>query len=145
MRRFVCLLAVVLLALPSLGSDAPKEYDGKTVRDELEGKWRMVAVRAAPDLPLSKVERPRYKTYRDGRWTTSDGNATTATGSYVVIPDKFPAQVNETTQSGRVDWVQCIYRVDGDKLQLATGHDWHVRPDGFDRKDVAVVFYERVK
>jgi len=105
----------------------------------------MVAVRAAPDLPLSKVARPSYRTYRDGRWTTSTDDATTAKGTYAIIPDKFPAQLNETTESGRRDSAQYIYRVDGDKLQIAAGLDWHVRPAGFDRKGVMVVFYERVK
>src|SRR5262245_27862133 len=42
MRRTVCLLAIALLVLPSLGSDAPKEYDGTTKRDDVQGTWEFV-------------------------------------------------------------------------------------------------------
>src|SRR5262245_1674647 len=43
MRRTTCLLTLVLFAVPSLGSDAPKEYYGATRADSIEGTWTVVS------------------------------------------------------------------------------------------------------
>src|SRR5262249_52284330 len=72
MRRIVCLLAGVLLVVPSLGSDAPKEYDGATERDELEGTWELVGIECRPvqEGPSNQC----VVTFRGGRFTKSYGD-----------------------------------------------------------------------
>ena len=67
MRRTVCLLAIALLVLPSLGSDAPKEYDGTTKRDDVQGTWEFVGFeRDGKILPPAFSE---VMIYRGGAYT----------------------------------------------------------------------------
>jgi len=143
MRRFVCLLAGVLLVVPSLGSDAPKKYDGATV-DELEGTWQMVAVDdgGGPGaLPPVGTQ-----TFRAGTWARSFGGSTD-TGTYTTDTSHVPAYLTETyfDQDGKAWTLYYIFRIDGDTLKIARYGRWKPRPKRFDEENLFTVVWRRVK
>jgi uncharacterized protein (TIGR03067 family) len=149
MRRIVCLLAGVLLVVPSLGSDAPKEYDGATERDELEGTWELVGIECRPvqEGPSNQC----VVTFRGGRFTKSYGDGDTLRGSYRLDPARKPSHLDQYLSTGPFQGrtQECIYRIDGDTLRIALStsrgdSDDFRRPQGFDRPVVLSV-YKRVK
>jgi uncharacterized protein (TIGR03067 family) len=141
MSRTVYLFAA-LLVLPSLGSDAPKEYDGATELDALQGTWRRIALKHdGRDVPLEGEE--MIVTYLSGKFVWP-GNVV---GSYTVDTSRKPAHLTETIEGVlRRRPEKSIYRIDGDTLQVgsATGQprDW---PHSFDDKNLVIVTYKRVK
>jgi uncharacterized protein (TIGR03067 family) len=147
MRRSVCLLAVALLALPSLGSDAPKEYDGATERDELEGSWERVSAapvggKAAISLPGECVE-----TFRDGRWVYKDKGRVISEGVYRADSTRRPCALDESTtaekEAGQAR--RFIFRVDGDTLRTAFVPGSREYPKSFDQTGAWGATWKRVK
>jgi uncharacterized protein (TIGR03067 family) len=147
MRRTVCLLAA-LLALPSLGSDAPKGYDGVTEFVGIEGTWRRVAVHVhGHEIPFQA----EVRTYRQGRITWADGGGIVWT--YTTDNSHITACLDEGGKdlAGKPQTRLCIYEVRGDTLRIG----WRRcgdRPENFD--DPLIVFdspglvidtYKRVK
>src|SRR5882757_1859555 len=81
------LMLAALLVLPLLGSDAPRDYDGATVRkDELEGTWRLVAVRADAGPPAVEVKGTGRLTFRRGRWGSIVAYTIPRSGTYEADP-----------------------------------------------------------
>jgi uncharacterized protein (TIGR03067 family) len=146
MRRFVCLLAVALLAVPSLGSDAPTEYEGATEAAGIEGAWQLVAFeyqggRVKPDLQ-------GVLTCRGETFALAYNSVESLRGSYRVDPAQSPPQLDWVPSGGELKGktLKLLYRIDGDTLTVAfrTGDDWS-RPQGFGGKGVATETYRRVK
>jgi uncharacterized protein (TIGR03067 family) len=140
MRRTVLLLAGVLLVAASLGSDAPKEYDGAT-ENEIEGTWRIVAVdldgrRLREEAPWGKL------TFRAGRWQFSAENGVVA-ASYTTDASCRPAHLDVIYDS---DTRKFVYRIDGNTLRMAEAQNWgDPRPRSIDGKGIIVHTYKRVK
>jgi hypothetical protein len=142
MRRLTLPLAS-LLVLPLLGSDAPTDYDGVAApADELEGTWRLVAVRADPGQPFAQVERSGEITYRGGHWSSRFGFAARA-GTYTT--DAGRRHLDAAPESGRGGARRYLYRVEFDRLWVASAEGGRVRPQSFDHEGVTVNEYERVK
>src|SRR5262245_18294003 len=114
MRRLVCLLAVVLLVVPSLGSDAPRGWDDAVVADELEGTWDEVTAesggRARPFAPWRL-------TFHDGRYTSA-------------LPGNVVHGTYKASSGHRLDWLpldgpdpgramKLFFWVEGDTLRMA--------------------------
>jgi uncharacterized protein (TIGR03067 family) len=140
-RRIVWLVAVPLLVAPSLGSDAPKDYDGATQADELEGTWRLVAVEYDGGRGIPAVV---TITYRGRNFTEVDGT----TGTFTTDVRRKPAHLDSTATTGY--WagrtVKGIYQRDCDTLRIAF-HLWgDERPTNFDEKrDLLVQTWKRMK
>jgi uncharacterized protein (TIGR03067 family) len=144
MRRTVCLLAA-LLVLSSLGSDAPKEYEGATEIDGIEGVWRLIASESN-GLTLC-LKDSAVETYLNGKWEYSSGDGS-ASGIYKADGRFSPAHLDRTHIIGenrpeitRTD----IYRVDGDTLRVGRRKGGDGRPSSFGEKDVTILIYERIK
>ena len=143
-RRFVCLLAVALLVLPSLGFDAPKEYDGATEMKGLEGEWRLMALTVGGHR--EDAARERMVTFGRGSFVYRyDSGGEIARGTYTADQSQTPAHPDETImtgpQAGQV-WM-ILYRVDGDTLRIAS-NPGGTRPRDFIDSHV-VETYRRVR
>jgi uncharacterized protein (TIGR03067 family) len=136
MFRFLCAAVILTGVLPAalLGSDSPKEYDGATERDELEGTWRFVKVEYSgqtfPDSEQGMI-------FHKGEFTWTG-------------PGPKPAWIDQTTTNlpGGNRTLKGIYRIDGDGLKIACRLATNERPLGFDAKDgngVTVWTFKRVK
>jgi uncharacterized protein (TIGR03067 family) len=143
MRRTVCLLAA-LLVLPSLGSDAPKEYDGATAKaDDLDGEWQLTAV------TFDGIQVTFHKTvvaFHGGRYTETGGKRQEI-GTYKVAAVRSPAELDMTPSNGQDQGrtFRHIYRIDGDVLKLARTMNGGARPENFQEEAVLLVTYKRVK
>ena len=147
MRRFVCLLAGLLLVLPSLGSDAPKEYDGATVqKEELEGTWRLTGFEWDGK---TKPGTQAVMTLRGGTYTITFSDGKTWRGNY---------QIDTTHQPAHLDWLgssdggpgktnKCLYQIHGDTLRIVNSFsgDTRQRPQGVSGHGVYIDIYKRVK
>jgi uncharacterized protein (TIGR03067 family) len=128
MRRRIYWLLTVVLVVPSLGSDAPKEHDGAAEIAGIEGTWRCVSVENSggtyPTPPEWRM------TFRAGKFTWTGGGIYPQ-GSYTVDARKKPGWLDMTRQpEGDPTWLN-IYRIDGDTLKIA----WSLggeRPQFFD-------------
>jgi uncharacterized protein (TIGR03067 family) len=147
MNRLRLLLAV-LLAVPLLGSDEPKDYDGAVEPfDGITGTWELTALEIGravvpPDCRL-------LLTFRGGTCLRSVRDGQTARGSYRLDRARKPARldwrVSDEETPGRV--LRFIYEVKGDTLRVAnlTGDGRFRHPQGFDEAGVVVEHYQRVK
>jgi|SRR5262245_54221152 uncharacterized protein (TIGR03067 family) len=146
MRRTVCLLAIALLVLPSLGSDAPKEYDGTTKRDDVQGTWEFVGFeRDGKILPPAFSE---VMIYRGGAYTRIIEEKFVLRGRYRADPGHTPPYLQDVPDHrllrGRA--FNCIYRVEGDTLRIDYPRDDRARrPQTFHDEDIRVDVYKRVK
>jgi uncharacterized protein (TIGR03067 family) len=145
-RRTVYVLSAVLLVGVGLGSDSPKEYDGATVSNTLEGSWRLTEFEFKGARAKSDVQ--GVLTFRGGAWSLMYGNVESLAGRY---------RIDTTHQPPHLDWIvstegelkgrtlRFIFQIDGDTLRIGfkIGSDWS-RPQGFDR-DVAFETYKRMK
>jgi len=134
MRRIVCLLAGVLLVVPSLGSDTPKGDDGATEIDRLEGTWRATG----------KKPEEWSITYRGGRYRIDE----THRGRYRIDATRTPPHLDLVPEAGTQGTKSIfIFQIDGDTLRIA----WRlppneaVPPQTFDEKGVVTATYQRVK
>jgi uncharacterized protein (TIGR03067 family) len=143
MRRSVCLLTGVLLGGMALGSDSPTEYDGRIqVSNPLQGRWRplklVVAdkgggaiICAGPAWADVVFQEERYL------WGWGDGYSrlTASQGTCRLDPSKRPGHLDLTDTTGAAAGVtrRCIYRFDGETLEIAstTGDPAH-RPESFE-------------
>jgi uncharacterized protein (TIGR03067 family) len=145
MRRIVCLLVGLLLVVPSLGTDAPKEYDGVAEMDDIGGSWLLISEEYEGRKFDAEEGRfgPDGVTYRDGRFTRVDPKEV-RTGTYTTDTRHKPARLDMTFDSGRT--VSFIYRRDGDMLLL--GLIWKRGaglPNSFTDKDIHITTYRRAK
>jgi uncharacterized protein (TIGR03067 family) len=144
MRQSVCLLAVVLLVVPSLGSDAPREYDGVTANaDDLEGEWQVTA------MTFNGIQVSFHKTvvaFHGGRYTETGGKRQEI-GTYKVAAVRSPAELDITPSNGQDQGrtFRHIYRFEGDLLKLARRMNGGARPEDFQEEAVLLVTYKRVK
>src|SRR5262249_53404922 len=140
MRRIVCLLAGVLLVLPSLGSDSPKEYDGATQLSNIDGSWQLVMRRQDGQETVFK-ERIIW-TFRKGEFINSavpDGDKKT----YKVTPTSYgPAHLDlglVDPYGGELPWLCGVCQLDGDTLLIGMGGIDRKRPKGFSDARYVVV------
>ena len=147
MRRSVCLLAVVLLVVPLLGSDAPKEYDGATETDELQGTWTVVSgtvVGSGRGRPLDGLA----LTFSGGQYQfQGDWDER---GAYTVDRSRQPHHLDIAPTGGKkASWARAasklIYQLDGDVLRIAFAGNDGARPASFDEVGTVVYTYKRVK
>jgi uncharacterized protein (TIGR03067 family) len=140
MRRTICLLAVVVLALPLLGSDSPREYNGTTEVDELQGEWHLIAVRFNGEETAFPGVGIVFRAGKFGGLLPSNNSL----GTYRADVARTPAHLDLTkTNDG---WTRaCICRVDDDTLWVANENSYTDRPKGFDGKDIVLCIYRRVK
>src|SRR6478672_4540007 len=114
MRRIVWLLAGVLLVVPSLGSDAPKGYDGATEDVGIEGTWRLTEY----EIDGAKRE-PNFRcvlTLRNGTFTVHYTNdEDTIRGSYRLDPTRNPPHLDwlPSNGGGKGQTLLFIYQIDG--------------------------------
>src|SRR5215471_17779132 len=72
-RRIVSFYAGLLLVVPSLGSDAPKEFGDTAEPDELQGTWALVLqVYDNRQAFAPAVEGSVVETFRADRWEKGD-------------------------------------------------------------------------
>jgi uncharacterized protein (TIGR03067 family) len=137
-------LLAVLLVLPLLGSDSPKEYDDRTQTLGIDGTWRIVA--AERD---GKSERftEAVITYRAGKYLTEGGSRVISQGTYVVDTSRNPASLDMTDPMiGGGKPLLLIYRVDEDTLWTTNGAGLNLpRPSGFHEKGLIILTFKRVK
>ena len=138
MRRTVCLLAA-LLVLPSLGSDAPKEYDGSMEEPSIEGTWRRTTA-SGHSLVM---------TFHSGDFTLAVGNTVLGRGSYRIDSSRNPRLLDKAPTYGAYKGatVKCLYHIDGGgALRIAyTPSDPEQRPRWFTGEGVEVETYKRVR
>jgi uncharacterized protein (TIGR03067 family) len=116
------LLAGVLL----LAAGAPGLKEKAAPESTLVGEWAVesVTVRGRPVHAGSD----RWVFRADGTWALYGRGQELAAGPLTIDPKAAPATIDlaERAAAGRTDLGR--YRVDGDTLTLALGHDWGVRP-----------------
>jgi uncharacterized protein (TIGR03067 family) len=133
MHRTICLLAA-LLALPSLGSDSPREYDDRTEMVGLEGTWRMEG------NPTNVV------TYRCGTWTITTPTLSWR-GTYRIDSSRRPRYMERFYANGiyQGKTFRYIYQLDGDVLKLATIPDNSPYPQTFNDPGLRTYTFKRVR
>jgi len=139
MLRIVWLLAGVLLVVLSLGSGAPKGYDGTVAwKDGLQGTWHTVAGEIGGERVLLVADADQ--TFRAGKWYVSSNSE----GTYTTDESYRPAYLDKRfPATGELR--KYIYRVDGDTLWIGCMPDGCNRPTSFDDKGICVVIWKRVK
>jgi uncharacterized protein (TIGR03067 family) len=143
MRRIV-LLAGVLLVVPALGSDAPKEYDGRAVTDDLEGAWQLIR----EELPgwSKTIEDGPVAMYRNGTQTVTLKGRLLARRPFTVDAVSRPARMTcvETAGEYKGETWRHIYQIEGDTLRMIgpLGGEW---PTTFEDPHRVVDIYKRVK
>jgi uncharacterized protein (TIGR03067 family) len=147
MRRTVYLLGVALLVLPSLGSDSPKEYDGATDADDIQGTWE--EIRREKDNRVAFPDYRLVETYRGGTFIFNYEQRDTIRGTYRLDPGCKPPHLDCCPSNGQTQGrtLKLIYEVKGDTLRIGylTHKDLSRRPQGFDDDGVIVAVYKRVK
>jgi len=143
MRRTLCLLAA-LLALPLLGSDAPKGYDGALAEDRIEGEWLRVSQEVdGKEAGLLLEEKLTF--FAGGRFLREMG-LHPMTGDYTIdtrsVPPQLDQVVTEGEKKGRTQ--KSICRLSADTLKIASTPDG-TRPGSFREKNAVVTTYRRVK
>ena len=110
-------LFAILLVVPLLGSDSPKEYDDATVNGTIEGTWRETGFEITGQK--MKVNFEVVKTYRSGTFTiVSPGPSV---GSYRIDYSRNPPELDWMPTSGvhKGKTIKWIYQIDGDTLKIA--------------------------
>ncbi len=144
MRRIISLLVSSLLVVPSLGSDAPREYDDRTERDELQGAWQQIG--AVWNGDITWVEGCVW-TYRNGKVTAHYNGVLITENLYWVDASVRPARMDSIERVGDdkgKTW-RHIYRIEGDVLWKANGLPGGAYPRSFEDKDTSIGIYKRVK
>jgi len=146
MRR-MSLLFTVLIVIPMLGSDSPKEYDDRTETVGIEGTWRLT------EYQFSGYQKETYPfrcviTFRRGAYWSDNGE----NGKFYPCPGTY--RIDSTLKPSHLDLLpskepykgqtlEWIYEIDRDTLRLAG--TFTKRPQGFTNKRVLVVTYKRVR
>jgi uncharacterized protein (TIGR03067 family) len=142
MRRTI-FLAGVLLGVAALGSDSPREHDGRTeVPNPLNGRWRPLKFEVT-DKRGGKIigNAPAWAdvVFQDERysWNWGDGYSrlTASRGICTLDPGKSPGHLDLADLTGQAAGVtrRCIYRLDGETLEIAsTTGDPADRPESFE-------------
>jgi uncharacterized protein (TIGR03067 family) len=147
MRGTACLLAV-LLVLPLLGSDSPKEYDEKTEIAGIEGKWRVTNIEKNDGT--TRLDAGSVWTYWSDTFAMTAGDGETMGGKYRIDLTSNPRHLDWTFTTGgiRGTTIKCIYQIghEGDSLRVAysTIHGTK-RPQGFGEAGLCVFSFKRVK
>lgn len=155
MRRTVYILSAVLLCVVVMGSDSPKEYDGRTqVLNPLQGKWRPLKVEVTNKtgkIICTNGAETADVVFKDERyiWSWADGYSrlTTCRGIYTLDFSKSPGHLDLTDRTGPLAGVtrRCIYRIDGETLEIASTTDHPAnRPESF-AGHVTIYTLKRVK
>jgi uncharacterized protein (TIGR03067 family) len=143
MRRTGWLLGGVLLAVAALGSDSPEEYDGRIqVLNPLRGRWRPLKVEVAYTRGgkiICTGDATAEIVFEDNRylwgWGDQYSRLESSRGVCTVDPSKGPGHLDLTDKTGPLAGTtrRCIYRIDGDTLQIAsrTEHP-DLRPESFE-------------
>jgi uncharacterized protein (TIGR03067 family) len=135
----------VLLVLPLLGSDSPKEYNDATEAVGIEGAWQLTEFEFKG--AKTRIDLHGVLTYRGGTFTLTYGSVESLRGSYRIDPTQKPPHIDWIPLTGELKGkpIKFIYQIDGNTLRLGfmQGSD-RSRPQGF-IDCVAVETYQRVK
>jgi uncharacterized protein (TIGR03067 family) len=146
MRRTVSFLAVVLLVVPLLGSDAARNYGGATEAVGVEGTWEVISVcRDGEQWGLPSG--PWVQINRGGKWTFRQGDKLSMEGDYTTDTSRTPPTFDETTTRGAEEGHtrKFIYRLEGDKLLTAARLGGHEYPKSFHEDGLHIVTWKRLK
>ena len=143
MRRVLFLFSV-LLVLPLLGSDSPKEYDDRTEsNDALDGTWQQTGEELCRQ---PRTFSPCKTTFHAGAYREDHDGGLPSRGSYSLpSTGHLDCVASDGRLMGRT--VKCIYRIDGDKLTIArllNGYDEQY-PPAFGGNFIFVRTYKRVR
>ena len=134
---------IVMLALGLLGSDSPKEWDDRVEEYGLEGTWRLVsAIDGGP--PPGPGTTSDTMTFHRGRFVWHEGSNTLA-GTYTTWPANRPAGLDLIHEEGPLknrSWLG-VYKLDGDKLYIATRSSSDDRPNGFTGPELSTWIWKR--
>jgi uncharacterized protein (TIGR03067 family) len=140
MRRLFLILAA-LFALPLLGTDSPKDYDGATVA-ALDGTWMPIDYEEQGKKEHSDEQDLGYAwNFRCGifayrkPWTIQQ--------RYRLDPSQNPAHLDLNPDHEEV--LRFIYQINGDILRIGIGADNTRRPQGFNDAGLTIVTFKRVK
>lgn len=146
MHRLALLLAIVLV-VPLLGFDSPKEYDDRTTADPLEGTWRLTEF--AYNGVIFASSDHSVMTCRAGTYVEKFSDGRTNRGSYRIDAAHMPPHLDWLPSSGADQGltIKSIFNIDGDTLMDAhiCGENEVERPRKFNGDGVAFCIYKRVK
>jgi hypothetical protein len=136
------LVLAVLLVLPLLGSDSPRETDGDLVTDPLAGSWVVLSVEEG-DLVVSGSGSTRsILTFKEGRYTSLFKGKYFTSGTYRLNMSRRPYTVVMTTAEGGLR--RELIRVEGDTLWFARSTDGDDIPDRFSGSGIEVTKLRRL-
>jgi len=143
MRRMGWFLGGVLLAVVAVGSDSPKDYNGRVqVVNPLQGKWRFLKLEMT-NINGGKIicTAPAWAdvVFQDERyvwgWGDQYSRLTSSQGICTFDPGKNPEHLDLTDRTGALAGTtrRCIYRFDGETLQIVSRtHHPDIRPTSFE-------------
>lgn len=143
MRR-LSLLFAVLLIVPLLGSNSPKEYDDRTEEVGIEGTWQLLAVERNGEKvnPITWV-----LALRGGKFTRADSDGDKVNGVYRFDTTQKPYHLDLIPEPG-TKYVRSaeIAEIHGPTLKTAwTSSCWANRPSSLHDKDIYVGTFKRLK
>jgi uncharacterized protein (TIGR03067 family) len=142
MRRTVSFLAVLLLVVPLLGSDSPREYDDRTEDAAIEGTWQLLAVEH--DGRTVNTFTWIY-TLRGGDYTRTDSDGDRGTGTYHTDANQNPPRFDFcASKEGKYGAIKAIYQCQGDTLKMAWSRG-DAYPKSFHDNDIWLGTFKRLK
>jgi uncharacterized protein (TIGR03067 family) len=139
-------LVVVLLVLPALASDSPRDDDSATVAAGVEGTWELLGYTF--DGRPGNTGSDWGMIFRAGEWEWT-GSSQNPKGNYTVDRRHSPAWVDRTTTNYAANYtLKGIYRIDGNILKMAWFPNSDARPQNFDPSPdhaVCVATFRRVR
>jgi uncharacterized protein (TIGR03067 family) len=145
MGRTVFVLSIALLCGVAMGSDSPKEYDGRTEVAGIEGTWRLTEAAVGGRSGFTIVTQVIF--FRSGL-VKINGRGDTERGNYRIDRTPNPLHLDWMPSNGdfKGQTLKFIYQIDGDTLRMARmDSDLSLHPQGFNGEDVLVETYKRVR
>jgi uncharacterized protein (TIGR03067 family) len=141
-KKLTPLLAALLVA-PLLGSDAPRDYDGRIEAADvnIEGTWQLVGIKhrgqEQPPNGWNLVFQAGGKYAWEGMIRVE--------GTYKLNGGRTPPHLDllPTVPGGHT--AQCIFRIDGDVLVIVFYEPEEKRPRGFTDEGVKVLTLKRLR
>jgi uncharacterized protein (TIGR03067 family) len=144
MSRTIWLLGGVLLAVATLGSGSPKEYNDRTEYVVIEGTWRLTRIESNGE----KNNSPGNEAITFLRETyTNHSGEDTRRGTCRIDPARKPPHLDLMPSIGpyKGETIKKIYQIDGDMLRIGSQLPISQRPQGFNDPSTYVEIYKRVK
>lgn len=111
-------LTILLVAVATLASDSPKEYDDKAETVCIEGNWRLTQVEISGHKDSSS-DRVLY--LRNGTFTMEFDDGDSWKGTYRIDVSRRPFHLNLLPSNGHYQGrtLRNIYEINGDTLTIA--------------------------